>query len=266
MLFTQKLNESPYCLRFAYTTWLTHEVPKTSIQLAVQRAQVELQASEINLLEHRIADNQIQLLLSTKPTHSPTFIARVTKVKMSAALSAQNHNQVLKREFSLRSVGENTTKDLLSYLQKQVLRRKFVDDRFSDSLTPFSRAYKLTPGECQKTSYGYYWYDLHLVLGTTDRYCVAEERVWKAIVEATENWHQELGYQINSISLLPDHVHLLNRPCINTSPQQVGEGLVERLNRIPIMQNIYRPTFYVATHGVYAMNAVRNLLRAKSEG
>lgn len=248
----------PFCLRYAFSTWTTLNLSVNTLQDVIQRTEALLALDDLKLLEHRISENQIQFLLSARPSHSPVHLTKVTKAKLVLAFSQENIYKSLTREFALRSVGENTTRDLEHYLREQVNRRTFVDDRFADSLRPYSKEYDIDLEKCAATKYGHYWYDLHLVLGTNDRYDVALPEVWHEIVQASESWHQEQGHRLKAISLLPDHVHLLLRPNLNTSPYLVGEGLIERLNQVKIMRNIYHSTFYVGTHGIYAMNAIRN--------
>jgi REP element-mobilizing transposase RayT len=265
MSSSQTNGKIPYCLRYAYSTWTTLNLSVNTLQDVIQRTETLLRSDDLKILEHRVAGNQIQLLLSARPSHSPVDLSKITKAKLVLAFSQQDIYKSITREFALRSVGENTSQDLEHYLREQVDRRNFVDDRFADSLRPFSKEYAVDLEKCEATKYGHYWYDLHFVLGTNDRYSVALPEIWEAIVQASELWHLEQGHQMKSISLLPDHVHLLIRPNLHTSPYQVGEGLIERLNRVKIMQNIYHPTFYVATHGAYAMNSIRNQQNAMRE-
>ena len=259
MSLSQLSSNIPYCLRYAYSTWTTQKLSVNTLQDVIQQTEILLASDNLKILEHRVEGSQIQLLLSARPNHSPVDLSKITKAKLSVAFSQQKIYKSVTREFALRSVGENTTHDLEHYLREQVNRRNFVDDRFADSLRPFSKEYDVDLERCEATKYGHYWYDLHFVLGTNDRYSVAIPEIWETIVQSSELWHQEQGHQLKSISLLPDHVHLLVRPNLNVSPYRVGEGLIERLNRVKIMQNIYHSTFYVGTHGTYPMNAIRNL-------
>lgn len=265
MFPSQANGNIPYCLRYAYSTWTTQKLSIKVLEDVIQQTEILFASDNLKILEQRVEGSQIQLLLSARPNHSPIDLSKITKAKLSVAFSQQKIYKSITREFALRSVGENTSQDLEHYLREQVNRRNFVDDRFADSLRPFSKEYAVDLEKCEATKYGHYWYDLHVVLGTNDRYSVALPEIWEAIVQASELWHQEQGHQLKSISLLPDHVHLLVRPNLNTSPYQLGEGLIERLNRVKIMQNIYHPTFYVATHGTYAMNAIRNQQKAMRE-
>ena len=265
MSLSQHSGNIPYCLRYAYSTWTTKRLSDKVLQEAIQQTRVFLESNELKILEHRVQGSQIQMLVSAKPNHFPIGIAKAVKAKLAIALAEQKIYKSITREFALRSVGENTTQDLEHYLREQVDRRDFVDERFANSLRPYSKEYDFDVTECERTTYGHYWYDLHLVLGTHGRYNVAIPDVWDAVLHATESWHQEQGHRLRSISLLPDHVHLLIRPNLSISPDNVGAGLIERLNRIKLMQNIYDPTFYVATHGKYAMNTIRNLQRLGEE-
>jgi REP element-mobilizing transposase RayT len=247
-----------YCLRYAFTCWLNQDVAPQLVQAVFQETQESLERSNLRVLRTRFVNGQVQMLLSCRPEHSASEVARLAKLRLAYYFSQHEVRSVIRRRFTLRAVGENTSKDLEHYLQLQVERRGYVDERFSASLSQYTRDFGYDLSQSFSTNHGQYWNDIHLVVSAQDQYCVTHSQIWDELVGLAEDWFAVNGHILNSFSLLPDHLHLLIRPDVSVSPYDVGAGLISQLNSLRSMPNIYRPKFYVGTHGVYSMTAIRN--------
>lgn len=258
MSVQQSSMDIAYCLRYAFTCWLDQDIPFQLLQVALLQTQKALEKSKLRVLRTRYCNEQLQMVLSCRPGHSAFEIARHTKSQIAFDLKQHDIRTAIKRKFILRRVGENTSKDLEQYLQRQVERRDYVDDRFSASLTPYTKSFRTDHSMCFSTTHGRYWNDIHLVVSTQDSFCVVHSRVWDELCELAKSWLEDSSNLLSSISLLPDHLHLLIRLDVNSTPYEVGSGLITQLNSLRSMPNIYRPKFYVGTYGAYSMTAVRN--------
>jgi REP element-mobilizing transposase RayT len=258
MTASKSSKDIAYCLRYAYTCWLREGLIADVVPSIFRRTEELLAGKELRVLRTRYVDKQIQLLVSAKPDQSAVEIAGCAKRMLSFAFSQLSVSASMLRKFSLRSVGENTSRDLEHYLLEQVNRRGYLDDRFSESLSRYTKRYVHDMSQSVTTTHGRYWNDIHLVITSNDQYCVSHSKVWDELVTSSERWTKEQGHFLNSMSLLPDHIHYLIRPALRVSPYEVGSGLIERLNALRSMPNIYRPKFYVGTYGAYSMSAIRN--------
>lgn len=246
-----------FSLRYAYTTWCESYLDPKSVTEVLNATSLALEKDELRLLESRVINRQWQLLVSARPHQSPVEIVRLVKARLYVSMANLGYRNPLNRRFAIRSVGNNTSSDLKTYLAMQVERRNYIDPRFSDALQEYSKEYDFDSSLPSLTRHGKYWYDLHLVLSTSARFTVAQQTIWERLVATCEQWHAEQGEQLKSLALLPDHLHILLRPKIDTSPQMLGRGLIERLNAIKEMPNLYLPSFYVGTYGAYSMAAIR---------
>jgi REP element-mobilizing transposase RayT len=246
-----------FSLRYAYTTWSEFDIDPTIGRQVLQETNLALQQVDLRLLEGQTINHQWQLLVSAKPHQSPLQITRLIKTNLSTSMSLLGYDNPLNRRFAIRSIGNNTSKDLTNYLALQVERREYVDPRFSNALQDSSKQYVCDSSVPTLTRHGKYWYELHLVIATNERYTVASAKVWELLVSTCEKHFAEHGEQLKSLSLLPDHIHIMLLPKIQNSPLAVGKGLIERLNKLQEKRNLYRPSFYVGTYGAYSMAAVR---------
>ena len=82
-------------------------------------------------------------------------------------------------------------------------------------------------------------------------------REGKDVVAACRELAERQGYQIATLSLMPEHLHIALRGNVDQSPQEIAlqfqNHLADALGRYRIWEDAY----YVGTFGEYTMKAVR---------
>ena len=146
------------------------------------------------------------------------------------------------RKLAVRSVGENRTPTVETYIRSQVVKEHFVDPRFADFLKQFTvtdPAVDLSvPSE---SASGRYWYNLHLVMVVDGRCRIVAERDLTAIRDGCRRIAEKKEYRIAAMSVMPDHLHMALRGKIEHSPSEIAlafqNNLAHKLNRGAIWRN-----------------------------
>ncbi len=154
-----------YQLRFSWTGWPETRglLPDISSQLFEQLSGL-WKSDGLNLLEYLATEERVQLLFSTKPGVAPTFLAARAKGRLDHALRQAGLATMFSRKVSVQRIGENTNTDVQNYIQQQIVNESFVDQKFADSITPFTQTFAdVDTSQPIQATRGRYWYNLHIV-------------------------------------------------------------------------------------------------------
>ena len=255
-----------FALRYSWCGWITAGDLRSLSPAGWAALGLAWQKDGLHLLERAIDVDKILLTFSTKPVVSPVFLAARAKGRLEHALRAANNKGVtFSRKVMVRSVGDNVTHDVQSYIASQVQNEEFVDPRFGEFLKQFTivdRSVDLSiPDESRS---GRYWYNLHLVLVTVGRTRIVDEPSLKTIRDGSIRIAAKKGYRIASISVMPDHVHLAMRGVFEQSPEEIVLAFMNNLSHFLKLGAVWRPGYYVGTFGEYNMRAIREAARAES--
>ena len=117
------------------------------------------------------------------------------------------------RKVSLRSVGDNTREDIECYIREQVSKEQFVDPRFTEMLSRFTTTVSdIDLSQPTETARGRYWFNLHLVLVTDQRYRFTDEKTLQQIFAGVFRIARHKAHLISSLSMMPDHLHIARTP------------------------------------------------------
>jgi len=122
-------------LRYSWSAW-PHDSAKftaTPLQLINQTAPL-WQRDGLEVLESRWTDEVVHILFAATPDLSPTFIAARAKGRLDHALRGAGLSLPFSRKVSVRALGDNTRRDVESYLEHQVDRERLVDPKFDAAL------------------------------------------------------------------------------------------------------------------------------------
>lgn len=165
---------------------------------------------------------------------------------------------VAKCRSDLLSVGDNTREDIEAYISQQVSRERFVDPRYSEMLSRFTTtASDVDLSQPAETARGHYWFNLHIVLVTEERYRFTDSKTLQQIFDGVFRIARNKSHLISSLSVMPDHVHLALRPKIDEAPAQVARSYQNNLAYFLNRGRIWEDNFYVGTFGEYTMQAIR---------
>ena len=214
----------------------------------------------IRLLERKCTSDQWQVTVSTKPNVIPTQIVARLKGRIDHLCRSKGIPFKFSRKVSLRTLGNNTITDVRDYIRSQVVAAQFCDPDFATSLKQFTRIWN---GEHAgqvpiEVASGRYWYHLHLVLVVDDRHRIRDLSYLGAIFESCQAIALDRGFMLDSISVLPDHVHLSLRGAIADSPEAIAMAYLNDSCRMLRANELWRPSYYVGSIGAYNMNAVRS--------
>ena len=199
-----------YHLRYSWTGWPSEGTfPKLPAETFFASISPAWELDGLRLLESRWAPDMIQLSFSTKPDVAPVFVAARAKGRLQHALREAGQPCPFSRKLSLRSVGDNTTQIVTDYISRQVAKSDYVDPRFKDFLSRFTREDSAVDlSQPTATVSGRYWYNLHLVLVVSDRFPIVAEAAQTTIRDRCFVIAAKKGYAVRALSLMPDHLHL----------------------------------------------------------
>lgn len=247
-------------LFFSWTGWPSESGPPAfppqlppSAMASLTRAWT---ADGLTPISHRCTPGQIQFTVEAEPDRSPTFITARIKGRLQHALRQEGTPASFSRKVSLRSLGENTADIVRSYLALQTSRSSLADPQYRQLLehASFENA-DVDLSEPVATRSGRYWYNLHLVLVTSDRFRIGREdflpRIQPAIREAGS------AYRLKALAIMPDHVHLAVGAGPEDSPEEVTDHFSRALNQAAGCR-LFGENRYAGTFSEYAVSLLRS--------
>jgi REP element-mobilizing transposase RayT len=158
----------------------------------------------------------------------------------------------------MQSVGENHREDVETYIENQIASESWADPRIMKLLAPFTVTNpSVDLSMPTETTSGRYWYNLHLVLVTEERWRNSEISWLTRIRDRSFRIAEKKSYGISRLSVMPDHLHVSLRGNIGHSPEQIALAFQNNLAYVLGKTRVWRDTYYVGTFGEYDMNAVR---------
>lgn len=247
-------------MRYSWTGWPSDATFSNKPVEIFNDLETAWEGDGLRLLEHRWSDRQIQLLFSAAPSVSPQFMAGRAKGRLDHALRSAGHKMRLSRKLSVQSVGENVTAEVESYIDSQVERAHFADGRFESllkDLTVINPAVDLA--QPTASARGRYWYNLHVVLVTEERYRIVEQKQLALIRDWCLSIATKKRHAISRMAVMPDHVHIALRGNLAASPNEVVGDFQNNLAFALGQVRVWQDSFYVGTFGSYNMRAIRRL-------
>ena len=80
----------------------------------------------LRLLEHRWTEEMIQLLFSARPHVSPQLLAARAKGRLDHAGRRAGLRLDFSRKLAVRSVGDNSRRDVEAYIERQVTKERRI--------------------------------------------------------------------------------------------------------------------------------------------
>lgn len=251
--------DAAYELRYSWTGWPSSgrfTAPMAELVAAVQAAWED---DGMKVLEQHCAAEVVQILFSARPNLSPQFIAARAKGRLDHAARKGGKTLAFSRKLAVRSIGDNTRRDVEAYIERQVRKERFADARFEKAMEQFTVCDpNVDLSMPTETARGRYWYNLHMVLVVDGRRRISEQRILAQLRDATANIAAKKGHLISRLSVMPDHLHAALRPSPEESPIDVVYAYQNNLAYMLRTGRIWTDSFYVGTFGEYSMQAIRN--------
>jgi REP element-mobilizing transposase RayT len=251
-LYSPESLNAAFLLRYSWTGWFSGAA--TFNESLWNELDTAWKSDGLHRLEASVRDDEIHVTVSALPSASPAFLAHRIKGRLKHALGP---TVKFARNLSVRSLGDNRSQEVTSYIARQVGRAHFADERFARelaALTEVGRFDWTTPSESLS---GRYWHNLHLVLVSDQRLSTADLESLRCIFDGCARIAEKKGYQLGARSVLPDHVHLALRAGPEDSPESVALSFLNNLAFVLGQKPWWTAGYYAGTFGEYDMRAVR---------
>ena len=249
-----------YLLRYSWTAFPSkgQSFPSCLTDALMDTLAESWEADGLRLLERRWDERRIQVTFSATPQIAPEFLAARAKGRLQHALRQAGNPVAFARNFSVRALGNNTRETVERYVCEQVERGDFADAKYREGfmLAAWSDP-EIDLRQPSETSRGRYWYGLHLVLVTSDRFRINAETTAQTISEGCRAVAAENLYQLSGVAVMPDHLHLVLQGAPAHSPEEIVLRFQNQLARKLGQVRIWESNYYAGTAGEYTMHAVR---------
>ena len=264
-LYNPSTASAAYQLRFAWSAFPAEPPLPNSISETINLLKPLWESDGLRVLEHHLSPDAVQILFSVLPSISPEFLAARAKGRLDHALRQSGTPVNFRRNFAVRSVGDNTRRDLEAYLARQVEKEEFADPRNAEAMEHFTVLNETVDLSQPATSTrGLYWYNLHLVLVVAGRHRLHDRELLQRLHDAALAVAQKKEHPVSRLAVLPDHLHLTLRPKIDESPEQVAFIYQNNLAHMLRQGRVWADSYYVGTFGEYTTHAVhRNAISSR---
>ena len=181
------------------------------------------------------------------------------------ALREFGYHNCFQRKVSLRSIGDNSTETVLKYVATQLDRSDLADPKYANQLDALKyNNERINLKEPQIVTHGRYWINMHVVLIIADRYRIRGSHLLERIRRTIIDWgKEELNHSgkissfpgVRSLSIMPDHFHIVIRAPIDRSPQFLLETLWKALNQSAGFI-LCSDEMYIGTFSEYSVGAI----------
>jgi len=248
-----------YQLRYGWTGWSSSApFPDGLLHHVLPDIAPEWEGDGLRVLESSQSATQIQLTLSATPQVAPVTLAARVKGRLQHHCRRRGSPLNFSRKLAVRSLGEPTRGQVDAYVRNQVPNEPLADERFRELLTAFTvtdpRVDLSRPTESNS---GRYWYNLHLVLVTRQRYRIGEAATLATIRDTSLRICAKKGYAPSTLAVLPDHLHLALRGAVAQSPEEIALSFLNNLAHVLGRRPWWEAGYYAGTFGEYSMSAVR---------
>ena len=248
-----------YALRYAWSAWCSHGTVFPPQTADIISTLVPLWKKDgLRPLTYRIADDLLQLVFSTTPGITPTFLAARAKGRIDHAFRQHGIATTFTRKLGVRTIGNPTRNKVEHYIARQITKENYCDPRWASALQAL--VYEddaVALAAPRESARGRYWTCLHLVLVTAQRFPFEQLSTLSVIRDGCLKIAAKKDFRISRLAVLPDHVHVALDTPPEFSPAEVAGAFQNNLAYLLGNRRVWRDTFYVGTFGEYDMATVR---------
>jgi REP element-mobilizing transposase RayT len=191
----------------------------------------QTEGDDVRLLRHRFArDGHSLFLVSTKPSVSPTEIARSIKGRLQYLVRDQRP-KAFQRNYCIRSIGSTRRDKLEAYLGSQVEHHPMADPRVAEQFAKYQICNPAVDlSQARFSHHAKFWYNLHISLVHEQRYREVDDRVWTKVCKMINMSSQKKGHLLSRAGILPDHLHMTIGCGLQESPQEIAVAYLNNLS------------------------------------
>ena len=235
-------------LRYGWMAWPS---VGTTLSAPPDYPVAEWEHDGLHLLEHAFTPHEIRLVVSAGPDLAPVDVARLLKGRLQHAMRKAAVPVNFSRKVALRAIGHNTRVVVERYIRNQLRQTELADSRYRDALQRHSFAQReVDLAQPSETNSGRYWFNLHVVLVTANRFRMGSEVAGRISTACRLP-------AVAKCAVMPDHLHLAVKADPAKSPTHVARSFQELTATATGMLGFWLDTFYVGTFGEYGMEATR---------
>ncbi|MBP7830759.1 MAG: transposase [Kiritimatiellae bacterium] len=198
----------------------------------------------------------IQMAFLVEPDAAPSLFAGRVKGRLQHALRQAGRPTGFSRKVAVRALGDTISPAVEGYLQEQTARAELADERYRATLKAAAFVDDAVDlSQPAETKSGRYWFNLHLVAVTEDRFRIGKEDFLPKVRAGVFAWAAETGCRLKAFSPMPDHVHVAARGDPERSPRELGEALWRNLNRAAGCR-LMSDRVYAGTFSEYGLGAI----------
>jgi len=258
-LYTGENAHPAHALHYSWAGWPAEETRMPNIpQRVVDELAAAWREDHLDLVSHAFAPDRVQFTVAAQPHVAPSGLAAKVKGRLQHALRKAGTSASFSRKLAVRSLGENRRATVERYIKDQLLHVDLCDPRYRKQLA--ENAYRddtVRLDDPSATNSGRYWYNLHVVLVTAGRFRIGGDFVLSRLRDACLATATSRGWQIHSIAVMPDHVHVAVRGAAESSPAEIAVALQNETARAALGCRVWRDQYYVGTFSEYDLDAVR---------
>jgi REP element-mobilizing transposase RayT len=244
-------------LHYSWTAWPSGKVFSENHTQLIRETASLWKADGLEPIESRWEPDKLQILFAASPEVSPVLLATRAKGRLDHAVRTAGLRESFSRKVSVRALGENTRRDVETYIERQVERERFADPRFERALQELQYVdEKLDFSQPTASSHGRYWYNLHVVLVTDGRWRMRDLGRLRQVRDSTLRIAARKEHAISRLSVMPDHLHAALRPPIEVSPLAIAFTYLNNLAHMLNCGRIWQDGYYLGTFGEYTTHVV----------
>jgi len=273
---------SPNELHFAYCyhcyfhrsiSCLRPYQPLANLDLATFRDLVT--EHDIHVLEFASDPTQVRVLVSLKPSESPSYCAGKLKGRTSrwlrGSLALEQACNLLGKGYFACTAGKSTRAQIDQYLSGQGQHHGYTD-----RMVPPMFVKQFVPSaeiECHvRAKHAFTILQFHLALSVMGRRGVFADDEARVVTEAWSALQAKLRFALLKVSFLPDHVHLAVRvhpalcpaELVRASMNRGQEVLAQRFPHAALAAGVgrlWQPSAHIGSYGDLASPQVQKYLR-----
>jgi len=165
------------------------------------------------------------------------------------------------RKVAFRCLGENTRSIVNKYIQKQVKKSDYYDERFRKLLSELTVCNnKINLSQPVITSHGRYWYNIHLVIVVQNRkFPITNRKALEIIKEYCFVIANKKECEIARLAIMPDHIHISLRGNPKLSPNDIGFAFLNNLSFVLGYNRCWKNEFYVGSFSEYNLDVLKKI-------
>ncbi len=217
--------DAAYQLRYTWTGWPSRGslFARYSVLEQIEQTKPHWERDSWRVWEYRGTDDGVQILFSTTLEITPIVVPQRAKGRLADAFRSAGIRVPYSRKVAVRSVGDNTRRNVEVYLERQVAKEQFVDPPFAQLMAELTVVHPAVDlSQPTQRSRGRYWSNLHLVLVVEQHARLESWPVLTGVRAAFLRIADRTGHAVARLSVMLSHLHAALRAEPDTAPLEIA--------------------------------------------